>query len=259
MAEQGRAPACPEEGPDAMLAALRAQGAERLDPVRFQFIEALARRADAMTGASRKQVEERLNQLLLEYGDRFTRARAGAAWTLAQGQERFPAAAPALAEHFQAGDFSGLRQRFAELEAQGAESPFAGLLARLGQLAADMPAPTAPLGAPVTAAQPTVELKAVQYFRDTWSQLSAEQQLAESLAQAPENAGPLNSHHLVLRALQTMREVSPDYLQHFLSYAETLLWLEQANPVTAPAAKASAKAAPKGDGERKGKSRRSAG
>jgi len=45
---------------------------------------------------------------------------------------------------------------------------------------------------------------------------------------APENAGPLNSHMLVLRTLGLMRELSPHYLRRFLSHTETLLWLEQA-------------------------------
>ena len=71
------------------------------------------------------------------------------------------------------------------------------------------------------------ELKAIRYYRDTWLQLSVEQQLTAAQAKAPENAGPLNSHALVLRALQRMRDSSPDYLSRFMSYADALLCLEQ--------------------------------
>ena len=51
------------------------------------------------------------------------------------------------------------------------------------------------------------------------------------------NAGPLNSHRLVLRSLEMMRTLSPHYLQHFLSQMDTLLALEQMNakPLRAPA------------------------
>lgn len=80
------------------------------------------------------------------------------------------------------------------------------------------------------------------YFRNTWSKLSAEQQLTQTLAQAPENAGPMNSQHLVLRSLQVMRDVAPDYLQGFMSYVDTLIWLEHADP-TRPMARS--------EGERK--------
>jgi hypothetical protein len=36
----------------------------------------------------------------------------------------------------------------------------------------------------------------------------------------------------VLRTLALMRDLSPDYLRRFLSHADTLLWLEQAQSQT---------------------------
>ena len=63
-------------------------------------------------------------------------------------------------------------------------------------------------------------------LRAIWSTVSAEKRLRESLAQVPKNAGPLNSSSLVHRALSLMREVSPDYLQHFLGYIDALAWME---------------------------------
>ena len=72
-----------------------------------------------------------------------------------------------------------------------------------------------------------VELKTIRRFRNTWSKLSADTQLTQALAQAPKNAGPINSHMLVLRSLALMREISPDYLSRFMSYADTLLCLDQ--------------------------------
>ena len=43
----------------------------------------------------------------------------------------------------------------------------------------------------------------------------------------------MNSQHLVLRSLQVMRDIAPDYLQSFMSYIDTLVWLEQAAPTRA--------------------------
>jgi DUF2894 family protein len=71
------------------------------------------------------------------------------------------------------------------------------------------------------------ELKTIRRFRNTWSKLSADTQVAQVLAQPPKNAGPLNSHMLVLRSLASMRDISPDYLNRFMSYADTLLRLDQ--------------------------------
>jgi hypothetical protein len=51
--------------------------------------------------------------------------------------------------------------------------------------------------------------------------------LRQSLEHAPENAGPLNSSALVHRSIALMRDMSPGYLQHFVSYVDDLSSLEQ--------------------------------
>jgi len=81
-------------------------------------------------------------------------------------------------------------------------------------------------------APPGRELRSAQSFRDTWSRICAEDEVAQAVEQGPENAGPLNSHRLVLHTLALMRDLSPDYLRRFLSHADTLLWLEQAQSQT---------------------------
>jgi Protein of unknown function (DUF2894) len=73
------------------------------------------------------------------------------------------------------------------------------------------------------------EMKSLRRFRESWSRIAAEDQLDKALGRAPDNAGPLNSHVLILRALGLMRELSPDYLRRHLQHMEALLWLDQAN------------------------------
>jgi hypothetical protein len=68
----------------------------------------------------------------------------------------------------------------------------------------------------------------VRQFRQTLSQLNIQKQVIQAIAQAPQNAGPINSHMLVLRSLGRMRELSPDYLNRFMGYVDTLLSLEAA-------------------------------
>ncbi len=70
------------------------------------------------------------------------------------------------------------------------------------------------------------ELASLRRFRASWSRIAAEDQVAQAMSRTPDNAGPLNSHALVLRSLALMRELSPDYLQGFLAQLDTLMWLE---------------------------------
>jgi hypothetical protein len=68
----------------------------------------------------------------------------------------------------------------------------------------------------------------VRHFRQAWKRLNAEQRLAQSRAALPQNAGPLNSQHLVHKALQQMRQLSPAYFERFVAQVDGLMWLEQA-------------------------------
>ncbi|RIX47509.1 MAG: DUF2894 domain-containing protein [Rhodocyclales bacterium GT-UBC] len=196
------------------LAALRASGAADRDPVRFAYLVALTRRAAPQPAAIRSWLDARISAAVAELAAR----------------PASPASEPTVAD---------------------TASPLAELLAYIGQQAHDQVQPVALPGVPATAASgqrrpveaknsavgrsaPAPELKSVAYFRDEWSKLSTEQQLTQTLAQAPENAGPMNSQHLVLRSLQRMRDIAPDYLQGFMSYIDTLIWLEHADP-TRPA------------------------
>lgn len=187
----------------ATLAAWRMRGAERHDPVRFRFIEALARRAEAHTGEARRRLDDRLAALLADYGAALERAGAAPP---ARARGPTPPAPP---------------------------SPLAALLATMAQHArADEPAgaapPVAPGAPPATQAGALGELRSVRRFSATWTRLAADHRLAQSLEHVPANAGPLNSQHLVHQALAAMREASPAYLGRFLAHVDALLWLEQA-------------------------------
>ena len=204
----------------AQLDALRTSGAADLDPVRFAYLEALSRRAATQPAAIRQSLNARISAAAKELASRPAHSPTPAAPTSTT---------------------SPLAELLAYISQQ-AEGQADGM-----QLASALP-PRDSLPAAVdrnfrpktknTLAdphRPGPELKSIAYFHKTWSKLSTEQQLTQTLAQAPENAGPMNSQHLVLRSLQTMRDIAPDYLQGFMSYIDTLIWLEHADP-TKPAA-----------------------
>ena len=213
--------------PGATMAALRARGAERFDPVRYRFIEALARRAQAYGGEARRVVDGKLAEAVAEYGKGFEQAEGEARKTLGRLSAEFPDAAEELGEIYRTGDFGGLRRVAAKLEGQYRCGPLTDLVGSMAQQAPEKTGSTA-ANHDGTNAGPGAELKSVRYFGDTWSKLGTNQRLTQALAQGPENAGPLNSHLLVLKSLETMRDISPDYLNRFMSYVDALLWLDQA-------------------------------
>ncbi len=74
------------------------------------------------------------------------------------------------------------------------------------------------------------ELPSVRRFRRAWVRTHSQDQVTQAVARRPAQAGPLNSHLLVLQLLASLRDLSPDYLRRLLLHVETLQWLEQAVP-----------------------------
>jgi Protein of unknown function (DUF2894) len=183
-----------------MLDAWRESGADRLDPVRFHFIEALERRATGYGGEARRVLDDRLSGLIETYAEDLESAASRTGDAAGGAASRREAAGGPLAE---------LVDYIATHACGDGDRTTAGN--------ADARKPSYP------------ELEVLDYFRETWSRLSAERQLKRSLAQVPGNPGPLNSSSLVHRSLSLMRELSPGYLQQFLSYVDALSWMEQMN------------------------------
>jgi hypothetical protein len=188
-----------------MLDAWRESGADRLDPIRFRFIEAMERRTAALGGEARRILDDKLSRLIQAYANDLDTAAS------------------------RVGDVAQKR------DAGG--GALAGLIDYIGQSERGD-------------SQSVVTENVLDYFRETWSRLSSERQLKRSLAQVPGNAGPLNSSSLVHRSLSLMRELSPGYLQQFLSYVDALSWMEQMNGGGVPTDKD--KDAPRAGKARKG-------
>ena len=184
--------------------AARARDAHERDPVRSRLAQALARRALAHEGQARRVIDERVAAIVQSLSQ--LAAQGETAHVVAPSAGR--GALAALVAH--AAGHRGNPQ---------------------GAAPAAAPRTTAPRAAtpPPQVTGAAADTQTVQFFKRTWSRLSADQRLAQSRAALPENAGPLNSQHLVHRALVLMRELSPEYLEHFVGYIDALQWLEQAS------------------------------
>lgn len=221
----------------AMLDAWREGGADRVDPVRFRFLQAMARRSAGLDGLARQLLDERLAGHLNAYAQLLD----------AETDANADVEPEAGADAEQAAEPSAERNAPPPAElANDAPSALAGLLAYLAD-----PSLNTPDGEPdrnrdalgLRDAYPDVQM--LEYFRAVWSRVSADRQVRQSQQQVHKNAGPLNSNQLVHRALSLMRELSPGYLQQFLSYTDALMWMEQIHAATAPAPKDAARGAAK--------------
>ncbi len=184
-------------GVHARLDAWRRQGADRVDPLRFAMMAALAQRALRHDGAVRERLDARLRELAEDYA----------------GLLAAPPATPT--------------------PRSAAASPLQPLLAALADAPrwdAVMPDATArPAGdaSPASAPEEAAPMPVLDEFRQLWSRIRIDRLLRECLDALPEDAGPLHSRVLTGRAMAQMREVSPAYLQHFIAYVDVLTWMEQ--------------------------------
>ncbi len=96
-----------------------------------------------------------------------------------------------------------------------------------------MSSPLAQLNAYIRSVSPGAkdgghELASARRFREAWGLYQAENKLDLASLRRPANAGPLNSHALVLESLERVHALSPAYLRRLLAQVDTLQWLEQA-------------------------------
>ncbi|RAO74421.1 DUF2894 domain-containing protein [Dyella jiangningensis] len=199
-----------------MLDAWRAQRADRIDTVRFHFIDAMERRAREQTGAVRKLLDGKLSALLDAYANDVAKAASAHVATT-------------------------------ESPARG---PLGELVDELARHAGDRRVQPDPDAEEAVSLPP---LEALDEFQQIWSQVRTQSQVRQSLEQAPTNAGPLNSSALVHRSIALMRDLSPGYLQQFLGYIDDLAWLEQLGASSGPVIKDAPAPAAKKRSRRKAK------
>ena len=185
------------------LESLRSEGAQRLNPVRFHYMEALSRRLQAAPVDVRPILEGKLDGALADYAARWARQ------------------APEVA--------GGKAAKWPDLRlAKAACSPLAQLNQHIQHVTTQHAGPKGTDLRLGSGLHDPSEMKSLRRFKESWARIAAEDQLDEAVRRGPQNAGPLNAHLLVLRSLALMRDLSPDYLRRYLSHMDALLWLDQA-------------------------------
>jgi len=176
------------------LQTLQQAGAPARDPIGWHYLQTLAARTAAQSGTAQALLDNKLQQALDAFEARWQNA-------------------PAL-----------------HAPVQAEPSPLARLLQEMRQGPAAVSAGTAPAASRPEQPAPGLhpENPHVRQFRRQLRKISVQKQVRQAIAQAPRNAGPINSHMLVLRALGLMRDISPDYLDRFMTHLDTMLCLDEA-------------------------------
>lgn len=70
-------------------------------------------------------------------------------------------------------------------------------------------------------------MQSMKQLRKSMKHFNIDKIIARAINEGPENPGPLNPQMLAIKSLTQMRDLSPAYLRRFASHIETLLWLEK--------------------------------
>ncbi len=202
----------------AAVTALRDSGADRFNPVRFRYIQALATRSREQAGPVASLLEKKAWEALQVYQAAYAGERADVRALLEGAGEQQPQIRAQLADLFQSGDFKAARRLAGRPDTSEAVAALASLTRELE---------SSPNGSTVGTGCERTEMKALRHHRETLRRQYAERLLYSALRDAPDDAGPLNPRKLALRSLHIMLDTSPACLGHFVSYLETLYWLEQ--------------------------------
>lgn len=182
----------------ARLDAWREQRADRIDPLRFGLMCALAERAARYQGRVRQRLDARLAQL----ADAFAEVVEQQLPASSIADTTTPSPLALLLEHLNAVPLQHALPLTASKPANGEEGT--------GTETTDAPL-----------------LPVLDEFQQLWGRIRIESLLRQCLDSLPADAGPLHSSVLTYRAMALMQDISPDYLQHFIAYIDVLTWMEQ--------------------------------
>jgi len=71
------------------------------------------------------------------------------------------------------------------------------------------------------------DLKALAPIREAQAKQQLAARIQHAITHTPGDAGPLNAHRQVARALAALQEVSPEYVEHLVTYLDDLMVLEK--------------------------------
>jgi hypothetical protein len=222
-------------------------GACNFSPARFFYIELMAAKTHKVSDNVRELVAEKALVALQSYTDDFDRAKKQAVSLADELRDQQPDLSQQLERLLSDGKFAEIKQLNFRLMAQ-LPSSIATLKDRLNpeKLVADHSEPPSSFKDTMDQQQKQVlenfdyaaddmdtgnkaaALKAFLSFRAFKEKYDTDKLVDQIINERPINMGPLNPHMLLVRSIESMRNLSPHYLSRFTTYIDTLLRLEDA-------------------------------
>jgi len=190
-----------------LLESLRQNGADQNDPVRFRYLESFEQRLRSKGLHQGATHWRKLEQAVSDYQAKFDGA----------GQ---PEPKSAVSEPSR---LSSLLNRLNQTAEPSVEAPRSALEQRVfGQPTGEQPQAQ-------TASSPNNPrpLKAMIRAKAEQGNHAFEERIRHAIESTPKEAGPMNAHRLVSRAIAEMQKLSPEYLERFARFTDTLLTLER--------------------------------
>ncbi len=226
-------------------------GADQFNPIQFGYIESLAQRATKKQETVCRLIERKALKALVDYQNHFDQARTDAEDIMTRVSLEYPNSAAQANRLFEECDFKGLQRLAGRLRRGNSKGALVGLSNKIAKTDTDLGEKETSLSFDdflkkqeekilqsvedsmadegPSQRKNKMALKTFSLFKETWAKFHSERLVNSAIKGRPENAGPLNSQMLVTRSLFTAQNISPNYLKRFISYIETLLWIEQAD------------------------------
>jgi len=235
---------------EAALSALRDKGAERFDPARFHVVTSMADKALSHRSETARLVRQRALSRLSAYQEKLQCEQEKAEPLAAQIEQLYPEHSEQARHLFTSHQFAKLRQLSCDLRYAATDQQLRQLSEQLSsaentptsahkakqkprdflrqqEIELTRPALAGNTAAKISPLTQQGQLRSAQQCREALAQLEAEHLVSQASRAAPEDSGPLNPKKLAIRSLLTLQDLSPDYLGRFVSYLDTLAWLEQ--------------------------------
>jgi len=240
------------KGGEYLIALLIEKGDHLFDPVRFRYIESMSQRALQQRASVSLILEQKLKQTISSYQENLSAAREQAQTVVNQNATQYPEASKQLKLLFQNCDFAGVNALADKLDRSRSRNLLSELIKQLLLESTDQDDKLSESSFSDLLQQQEKELtnglhenelrsnsikkelKSVRLFRESQEQLNSDKLVRQAIKEGPENPGPINPHMLAIRSLSTMQRLSPHYLKRFVSYIDTIFWLEEAGGIIKP-------------------------
>jgi hypothetical protein len=233
---------------DTFVAELKRQQAHNFDPTRFAYLETLLTKAQtakpSVSESINKKVELGLNNYQRDFSQALQKAKVLAQQTIINN----PGSAAQIELLLLNGQFAELTKLALLLQPievsplaqltiyinqeltrihSGQQTSFSDTLSKIESNAVKNY--QSPSQQQTSKNNQEAELKSFYNFKQFKGKYDTDKLVEKIITLRPENLGPLNSHMLLIKSLESMRDLSPQYLSRFVTYIDALLRLEDAN------------------------------